>query len=88
VVAGILTVPLLPRDAVLAQQPACLHSGNESIAEQIRRRQALTFARQINSAQVIARQQTIVLAVTPPVRRLRRECIAEGGSPFREGVPR
>jgi hypothetical protein len=59
VVAGVLSmVGLFPDRAVVAQQPTCLHGPNESPAEQMRRRQALRLARQINSAQVVARQRT------------------------------
>ena len=59
VVVGILfTVALVPDHAVVAQQPSCLHGPSESPAEQLRRRQALRIAREINSAQVVARRQT------------------------------
>ena len=50
--AGVLdSAPLSQVPTVVAQQPACLHQAGESTQEQLRRRQALTYARQVNSAQ-------------------------------------
>ena len=59
VIVGVLaTVAILPDRSVIAQQPACLHGTGETPAQQMRRRQGLVMARQINSAQVVARQRT------------------------------
>jgi hypothetical protein len=49
-----ITAPLSQSPTVVAQQPACLHQAGESTQEQLRRRQALTYARQLNSAQAAA----------------------------------
>jgi len=59
VIVGVLSaVAILPGRSVIAQQPACLHGTGETPTQQVRRRQALVMARQINSAQVVARQRT------------------------------
>lgn len=58
-IVGVLsTVAILPGRSVIAQQPACLHGTGETPAQQMRRRQALVMARQINTAQAAARQRT------------------------------
>jgi hypothetical protein len=44
--------------SMTAQQPACLHSQDESAAQQTRRRGALALTRQINSYEVVAKQRT------------------------------
>ena len=57
-IVGVLsTVAVLPGRPVIAQQPACLHGTGETPTQQMRRRQALVMARQINTAQVVARQR-------------------------------
>ena len=50
----VVTFALSPGAQVIAQQSPCLHGANESADQQVRRRQALTMARQINSAEAVA----------------------------------
>jgi hypothetical protein len=45
--AGAWIAPLV----IAQQQPACLHGADESAAQQVRRRAALTLTRQINTLQ-------------------------------------
>ena len=76
-IAGVVSlVALLPGRDVVAQQPACLHGPNESPAEQMRRRQALGMARQINSAEVVAQRQTNAYQ---PLAQLQRVAAAPAG---------
>ena len=54
-VAGVFVLASFsPGSRLVAQQPACLHGQGESAAEQARRRQGLTTARRINSAEATA----------------------------------
>jgi len=70
VVAVLSSEALVPGRVVVAQQPSCLHGPDESPAEQMRRRQALVMARQINSAQVAARQQMNAYQPLPLLQRV------------------
>lgn len=56
--AGVVVMAgFVPASKLVAQQPACLHQAGESADQQLRRRQGITYARQINSAQASARSQ-------------------------------
>src|SRR4051812_37722071 len=63
---------------ITAQQPACLHAAGESPDQQLRKRQALTLARQINTAEAAAMSQT---GSYQPLERLSRVGVAEGFIP-------
>ena len=60
---------------VLAQAPACLHGPGESADQQVRRRQALATARQINSAEAAVKAQT---GSYQPLERMSRVITAQG----------
>jgi hypothetical protein len=56
----LIVVPVISFRFASAQTsvPGCLHGSGETAGQQVRKRQALAKARQINSAEVVAKTQT------------------------------